>query len=100
MSNTRQKEDVVLVIYLSRVFIALSIFLNALLGGRNNQTVSAAQWDRKRCGKLNVVQYLDALFWWEPNHCEEAWIKWQIINHAINQYDGIAEQYYSNINKK
>jgi hypothetical protein len=43
---------------------------------------------------------IDAFFWWEKDHCEDAWIKWQIINHAINQYDGIAEHYYSGIKKK
>ena len=86
--------------YLARVFIALSIFMNALVGGKNNQTLSAAQWERKRAGKLNAVCYIDAMFWREPNHCEEAWIKWQIINYAINQYDDIAERYYSGIKKK
>jgi hypothetical protein len=87
-----------MVAYVARVCIAFSIFLNALLGGKNNQTLSAAQWSRKQLGKLNIVSCLDKLFWWESNHCEEAWIKWQIINHAINHYDSIGERYYS-INK-
>ena len=86
--------------YFSRVAIAASIFLNALLGCRNNQTLSAAQWERKRLGKLNLVRYIDTLFWYEPDHCEQSWIKWCIINNAISQYDGIAEHYYSGIKKK
>jgi hypothetical protein len=86
--------------YISRVFIAFSILLNAIVGGKNNQTLSAGQWQRKRAMKMNFVRVIDTLFWWEPNHCEDAWIKWQIINHAIDQYDGIAEHYYSGIKKK
>lgn len=86
--------------YLSRVFIALSILMNATVGGKNNQTLSAAQWERKRAGKVNAAHCIDILFWREPNHCEQSWIKWQIINHAINKYDGIAEHYYSGIKKK
>lgn len=86
--------------YFQRVFIAFSIFLNALVGGRNNQTLSAGQWQRKRKKQLNFVWFVDGIFWWEENHCEDAWIKWQIINEAIDKYDGVAEHYYSGIKKK
>jgi hypothetical protein len=86
--------------YFSRVFIAFSIFLNALLGGKNNQTLSAMQWQRKRKKKLNFVWLIDKFFFWQDDHCEDAWIKWQIINRAINRYDGIAENYYNGIGKK
>jgi hypothetical protein len=87
-------------IYLSRVFIAFSIFLNALLGGKNNQTLSATQWERKRKNIINIVWIIDKVFWWEDSHCNNAWIKWQIINNAINRYDGIAAGYYSGTKKK
>ena len=86
--------------YLSRVFIAFSILMNALVGGKNNQTLSAGQWQRKRKKQYNLVWLIDRLFWWEVDHCEDSWIKWQIINHAINQYDGVAEHYYSGVKKK
>jgi hypothetical protein len=89
-----------MIVYFSRVFIALSIFINALFGGHNNQTLSATQWQRKKDNKINFVYAIDRFFWWEANHCEEAWIKWQIINAAINAYDGIAEHYYSGIKTK
>ena len=74
--------------------------MNALVGGKNNQTLSAGQWQRKRKKQYNFVWLVDRLFWWEVDHCEDAWIKWQIINHAINQYDGVAEHYYSGVKKK
>jgi hypothetical protein len=85
--------------YFSRVFIAFSIFLNALLGGKNNQTLSAMQWERKRKKKLNLVWFIDMVFFKEKDHCKDAWIKWQIINRAINNYDDIAEHYYSGVKK-
>lgn len=84
--------------YLSRVAIAFSILLNALTGGKNNQTLSAAQWERKRKNKINFVVMIDLIFWWEADHCKEAWIKWQIINHVINQYEQIVHRYYSRRN--
>jgi hypothetical protein len=71
-----------------------------LLGGRSNQTVSAAQWDRKRAGKSNVVRYIDALFWWDRDHCEQSWVSWLIHTNAIDEYDDIAIQYYKTTNKK
>ena len=81
--------------YLSRVFIAWSIFWNTVLfGGRNNQTISAGQWRRKREGKFNFVRIIDTIFWMEPDHCQISWIKWTIINNAINQYDDLAKNYY------
>lgn len=86
--------------YFSRVFIAFSILMNSIVGGKNNQTLSAGQWQRKRKNRWNFVGLIDTFFWWEKDHCEDAWIKWQIINHAINQYDGVAEHYYSGVKKK
>jgi hypothetical protein len=86
--------------YFSRVFIAFSILLNAIVGGKNNQTLSAGQWQRKRAGLVNFVWLIDGIFWWEENHCEDAWIKWQIINNAIDNYDGVADHYYSGVKKK
>ena len=86
--------------YFSRVFIAFSILLNAIFGGKNNQTLSATQWDRKIAKKIHFVWLVDRIFWWEPNHCEDSWIKWKIINEAIDKYDGVADHYYSGRKKK
>lgn len=73
--------------YFNRVFISFSILLNALFGGRTNQTFSARNWDRKRKGKVNLVWLIDAIFFHEKNHCQESWIKWAIINQAISKYN-------------
>lgn len=83
--------------YCSRVFIAFSIFMCAIVGGRHNQTLSALQWERKRQNKLNIVKWIDLLFFMEENHCQDSWVKWQIINHAISKYENIADQYYDEL---
>lgn len=73
--------------YINRVVIATSILINSLLGGRNNQTFSARNWQRKRDSRLNFVWLIDRLFFWEKDHCQDAWIKWTIINSAIKRYN-------------
>lgn len=73
--------------YLNRIFISISILINTILGGRNNQTFSARNWERKRNNKINLVFLIDFLWVWETNHCLESWAKWVIINHAINYYE-------------
>ena len=75
--------------YLNRVFISFSIFINALLGGKTNQTFSARNWDRKRRGKANLVWLIDKIFFLKIDHCQEAWIKWTIINQAISRYNEV-----------
>jgi len=62
--------------YLERVGIALSVLLNVLLGGYSNQTFSARNHGWKREGKPNLVWLIDALFWFDPDHCLDAWTYW------------------------
>lgn len=73
--------------YLNRIVIAFSILINCLLGGRNNQTFSARNWQRKRDGKLNLVWLIDIIFFAQQDHCQDSWIKWTIINNAIKRYN-------------
>ena len=77
--------------YIGRVSIAFSIFVNALLGGKNNQTFSAGQYGRKQKRKWNVCWAIDLAFYFEQSsgHCQQSWVKWEIIDRAINQYDNI-----------
>ena len=70
--------------YLNRVCIQTSILINVLFGGKLNQTVSATQHQRKRDGKANLSYVIDLLFWWDMEHCMEAWVKWKVIHNAIN----------------
>jgi hypothetical protein len=70
--------------YFKRIIIATSILFNVIIGGRLNQSFSAAQWERKRNGKWHLVWLLNAIFYKEIEHCMEAWVKWKIIHQAIN----------------
>ena len=61
---------------LLRVAIALSIFVNVVLGGRSNQTFSARNYQRKREGKRNIVRVIDKLL--GQDHCLMCWTNWRI----------------------
>jgi len=80
--------------YFNRVLLSFSILINTLLGGETNQSFSARNWGWKRTGRPNIVWLIDLLFFFEPNHCAESWIKWLIINKAIVSYNNIGEQIY------
>ena len=62
--------------YLERVGIALSVLLNVILGGYSNQTFSARNHGWKREGKPNLVWLIDTIFWFDPDHCLDAWAYW------------------------
>ena len=84
------------VVYLTRVGLAISVLINVLLGGRSNQTFSARNWERKRQGKWHMVPVIDCLFIYTwlliqkiltlfgvcvnikniTNHCMESWVWW------------------------
>jgi hypothetical protein len=75
--------------YLERIGIALSVFLNVILGGSSNQTLSARQYQRKRDRKLNVVWLIDLIFFFDQDHCMMSWLFWNThknIRKAKNNY--------------
>ena len=62
--------------YFKRVFTALSVLLNVILGGSNNQTFSARNYDWQKHKKPNVVYFIDKLF--GEGHCVECWVYWKV----------------------
>jgi hypothetical protein len=62
--------------YLYRVGIALSMFVNVLLGGPIGQTISARQYDLKRDGKFNFSKQIDILC--GEDHCMSCWAYWKV----------------------
>lgn len=62
--------------YLHKVLIALSVLLNVILGGSNNQTFSARNHDWKRRGLPNLVWFIDGLL--GQGHCVETWVYWKV----------------------
>ena len=70
--------------YFQRIFIALSILLNVILGGYSNQSFSARNYGWKREGKVNLVLLIDTIFWFDPDHCMQSWSYW-IVRKGISK---------------
>jgi hypothetical protein len=64
--------------YLQRVGIAVSVLFNVITGGHSNQSFSARNYAWKRDGKPNLVWLIDTIFWFDPDHCAQAWSYWVI----------------------
>ena len=62
--------------YFTRIFVALSVLLNVVLGGYSNQTFSARNWEWKRNGKPNIVPAID--YFLGEGHCAECWAYWKV----------------------
>lgn len=62
--------------YLAELAASFSQTLNAMLGGNRDQVLSARAWEAKLAGRWYgspAVALLDALFFWDPNHCERTY---------------------------
>lgn len=66
---------VLLLRYIERVGIALSVLFNVLTGGASNQTFSARNWDWKKRKLPNMVFVIDLLL--GKGHCLECWVWWK-----------------------
>src|SRR5210317_226844 len=62
--------------YAKRILTALSVLLNVLLGGSNNQTFSARNHQWQRDGKPNIVYFIDLTL--GKGHCVECWVYWKV----------------------
>ena len=62
--------------YLNRVLTALSVLLNVVLGGHNNQTFSARNYQWQKDGKPNIVYFIDLVL--GKGHCVECWVYWKV----------------------
>lgn len=63
-------------IYLKRILTALSVLINVILGGQNNQTFSARNHQWQREGKPNIVYFIDLVI--GKGHCVESWAYWKV----------------------
>jgi hypothetical protein len=68
--------------YVNRLFIACSILLNVILGGKSNQTFSARNYARKISSKPNLVWLIDTALWFDKDHCELAYDFWLSIRQC------------------
>ena len=65
-----------LAIYLKRILTALSVLINVILGGQNNQTFSARNHQWQKEGKPNIVYFIDLAI--GKGHCLECWVYWKV----------------------
>lgn len=70
--------------YIERLGIAISVLLNVILGGKSNQSFSARNWQRKRDGKWHLCDLIDAIFWFETEHCASSWTYWRVRKDVVH----------------
>ena len=61
--------------YLKRILIALIVLLNVVLGGGNNETFTARNWELQKNNKINIVWLIDMVI--GKGHCLECWVYWK-----------------------
>lgn len=66
----------ILLKYLQRVGIAISVLFNVILGGYSNQSFSARNYAWKREDKPNLVWLIDLIFYIDKDHCMNSWLYW------------------------
>ena len=72
--------------YCERISIALSILLNVTLGGKNNQTFSARNYQWRMSNKPNIVWLIDLIMFWDPQHCFHSWIYYKTTKDLRKKY--------------
>lgn len=58
--------------YVMKVLIAVDQLANAVRGGHPDETLSAAAHRRHVAGKSGWRNVINALFWWQEDHCRDA----------------------------
>lgn len=58
--------------YVMKVLIAFDQLANAVRGGHPDETLSAAAHRRHVAGKSGWRNLINALFWWQEDHCRDA----------------------------
>lgn len=59
--------------YVMKVLIAVDQLANAVRGGHPDETLSAAAHRRHLAGKSGWRNVINALFWWQEDHCKAAY---------------------------
>lgn len=60
--------------YVMKVLIAVDQLANAVIGGHADETLSAAAHRRHLVGKSGWRNFINALFFWQGDHCQEAYM--------------------------
>ena len=55
-----------------QVLIAIDQLFNTFIGGYADETISSYAHRKRLKGKSWLARLIDALFFWQPNHCQQA----------------------------
>ena len=55
-----------------QVLIAIDQLCNTLIGGYADETISSYAHRKRLKGKPWLARLIDALFFWQPGHCQQA----------------------------
>ena len=55
-----------------QVLIAIDQLFNTLIGGYADETISSYAHRKRLKGKPWLARLIDAHFFWQPNHCQQA----------------------------
>ena len=74
--------------HIKQCLIAADQLLNTLLGGWADETLSARSWRmRNRSVKWAIARRtIDALFWFDKNHCEVSYFSEKYRGHLPVEY--------------
>lgn len=54
-------------------FVAIDQLINTCIGGYADETLSSRAHRRQLRGKPSVAYIIDHIFFWQTNHCQEAY---------------------------
>jgi hypothetical protein len=61
-------------LYILQVLIAFDQFVNALLGGWADETLSSRAWRTSK----TLTRIIDAILWFDQDHCFESYVSEQL----------------------
>lgn len=69
------------------IAIAVDQLLNAVLGGYADETMSARCWRLRSARPYSLLRpVIDCLFFWQPNHCEGAYLSERLRSQLPAEY--------------
>lgn len=71
---------------LKQLLIAIDQVLNTLVGGMADETLSARAHRQRLRGRPWPARCINALFFWQPDHCRDAYESERLRRHLPTQY--------------
>jgi hypothetical protein len=74
--------------YITQLLISIDQLFNAIFGGWSDETLSARTWRmrEKSYAWKTMFRFINALFFWQNNHCRGAYMSEQVRNQLPPEY--------------